>query len=188
MVAASVVAACGGDDGAATDPPAAETTAAPEGATAAFNDADVMFAQGMIPHHEQAIAMAEIAVDPTTGAGPEVVELAGRIQAAQDPEIAMMKDLLGRWDQPLEMDTSDGHDMGDMGMMSAEEMDALVGLRGGEFDTAWLEAMIAHHEGAIAMATDVQAAGSNAEVRALAGQIVSGQQAEITEMRALLEG
>ena len=60
---------------------------------AVFNDADVMFAQMMIPHHEQAIEMSDIALDPTVGAGERVRELATQIKNAQDPEITLMKEL-----------------------------------------------------------------------------------------------
>ena len=56
-----------------------------------------MFAQGMIPHHEQAIEMADIALDPTIGAGPEVIDLAARIKAGQDPEIEQMTAWLTAW-------------------------------------------------------------------------------------------
>ena len=109
----------------------------------------------MIAHHEQAIEMAEIAQDPARQAGAEVVALAGRIEAAQDPEIELMTGWLEAWGQPVQMDTSDGHDMSEMtGMMSAEDMDALATKTGTEFDDMWLTMMVEHHEGAIEMATD----------------------------------
>ena len=169
-VAAAGLAACGSDD-------------------AAFNAADVEFAQGMIPHHEQAIAMAEIALDPTVEAGPEVRDLATRVKGAQDPEIESMTAWLTTWGAPMQMDTSDGHDMSAMdGMMSVEEMDSLGMMKGAEFDTMWMQMMIRHHEGAIAMAQTVKAVGSNADVRSLAGQVIAGQQGELTEMQTLLGG
>jgi uncharacterized protein (DUF305 family) len=87
------------------------------------------------------------------------------------------------------MDTSDGHDMSEMtGMMSAEEMDALGTTTGAAFDDMWLAMMVEHHEGAIEMATGIQDDGSNPDVTALAGEIVSAQQAEVEEMRQLLGG
>jgi uncharacterized protein (DUF305 family) len=87
------------------------------------------------------------------------------------------------------MDMSDGHDMSSMdGMMSVEQMDALAVATGAEFDRMWLEMMIEHHEGAISQSETVLAAGSNADVLALADAIISAQQAEITEMQALLGG
>ena len=192
-VSTIVFAACGDDDDSGT--PA--TTAAPassEGGpggstagTADFNDADVEFAQGMIAHHEQAVEMAEIALDPTRAASPEVVDLATRIQGAQDPEIQLMTSWLAEWDRPLVMDTSDGHDMESMdGMMSAEEMDELATLTGADFDTMWMEMMIRHHEGAITQSEEIRTAGSNADVLALADQIIAAQQGEIAEMQQLL--
>jgi len=147
-----------------------------------------MFAQGMIPHHQQAIEMADMALDPAVGAGPEVLDLATRIKAGQDPEIAQMTTWLADWDQPKAMDLSDGHEMDGMdGMLSADEMKDLAALRGAEFDTAWMEGMIRHHEGAITMAEDVAAKGKQPEVKTLAEQIVAAQRAEIDEMRALLD-
>ena len=159
------------------------------GASADFNDADVVFAQGMIADHEQAIEMADIALDPTIGASAEVQDLATRIKDAQDPEIELMTGWLTAWGQPVQMDASGGHDMSNMeGVMTAEEMDALGAATGTEFDTMWLEMMVRHHEGAIAMAETVKASGSSADVLGLAEQIISAQQAEIDEMRALLDG
>ncbi|MDP2292271.1 MAG: DUF305 domain-containing protein [Actinomycetota bacterium] len=180
------LAACGDDSSDDTRNPAGTTAGAPAGAD--FGDADVLFAQSMIPHHEQAIEMADMALDPTVGAGAEVLDLAGRIKGAQDPEIELMTGWLTAWGMPLQMDTSDGHDMSSMdGMMSAEEMEALAASTGAEFDRLWLEMMVQHHEGAIAMADDVKADSSNAEVIALADAIIAGQQAEIDEMTALLD-
>ncbi|HWL41530.1 MAG TPA: DUF305 domain-containing protein [Ilumatobacter sp.] len=182
------VAACGGDDDSSSPTePATVDSAGGDVAAATFNDADVEFAQGMIPHHEQAVEMADIALDPTVGAGVEVTDLATRIQGAQDPEIELMTEWLTGWGQPVQMDMSGGHNMEDMdGMMSAEEMDMLGAATGAEFDRMWMEMMIAHHEGAISMAEAVQAEGTNPDVIALAATIITAQQAEIDEMRTLL--
>jgi len=165
---------------------ASATTASASGEQATFNDPDVSFAQGMIPHHEQAVEMADLAFEPAREAGAEVVDLATRVKAAQDPEIQQMTGWLEAWDQPMEM--SEG-DMGSMeGMMSEEEMAALEAASGTDLDRMWLEMMSAHHQSAIAMAQTEQADGMNAEAIALAGQIIAAQQAEIDEMRGLLEG
>lgn len=188
-VAALALVACGGDDKAdtaTTQAPASGATT-PAGSAAEFNDADVMFAQGMIPHHEQAIEMADIALDPTVGAGPDVIDLATRIKAGQDPEIQQMKGWLEAWGQPMQMDMSDGHDMSGMdGMMSAEEMDSLGTMTGTDFDRMWMEMMIRHHEGAITMAETVKSDGSNPDVATLADAVITAQQGEIAEMQALL--
>ena len=180
------LAACGSD-----------TTASPStGATAAastmpmdskFNDSDVAFAKGMIPHHQQAVEMADIALDPKAGASEQVRDLATRIKAGQDPEIAKMTGWLTAWGEPMAMTTDGGHDMATMdGMMSTAEMDSLRTLTGTAFDKMWMEMMIRHHESAIAMAQTVKGAGSDPDVLALADQVIAAQQGEIAEMKALL--
>ena len=186
---AITLAACGSSDSPSAN--TTPTTQAPGGSTdtAALNAADVVFAQGMIAHHQQAIEMAEIALDPNIGASPEVVDLATRIKGAQDPEVELMTAWLTAAGEPVMMDAMEGHDMSSMdGMMTAEQMDAMGAMTGTEFDTMWLEMMIAHHEGAISQSQTVKASGSNADVLALADQIITAQQAEITEMQALLQG
>jgi uncharacterized protein (DUF305 family) len=188
LVLTATLAACGSDDSSSADTTPA--TVAPGGSTAtvALNEADIEFAQGMIAHHEQAIEMAEIALDPNVGASPEVINLATRIKGAQDPEVELMTGWLTAAGEPVVMDTSDGHDMSSMdGMMTAEQMDTMAAMTGADFDQMWLEMMIAHHEGAISQSETVKAEGSNADVLALADQIISAQQGEITEMQALLQ-
>lgn len=151
-----------------------------------FNDADVMFAQMMIPHHEQAIEMSDIALDPTIGASDAVRALATDIKTAQDPEIAQMTAFLASWEQPTSMDSSMDHSSMMSGMLTVGELEELATLRGTQFDTAWINAMIKHHEGAIQMANDVLANGTNNDVRTLAESIIVTQQSEIDAMNALL--
>ena len=150
-----------------------------------FNDADVMFAQMMIPHHEQAIELADIALDPTLMASEQVKTLASQIKLAQDPEIDLMTQWLTDWDQPL-MDMSEEHDMSMDGMLSVDEIAALGELTGAEFDQAWATAMIAHHKGAIKMAKTVKEDGKSTPVQDLANLIVQEQQSEITVLETLL--
>lgn len=185
----ATLAACGSDDSSSADTSPAAVTEAPAGtgASITLNDADIEFAQGMIAHHEQAVEMAEIALDPTVGAGAEVTDLATRIQAAQEPEIEQMTAWLTAAGESTTMDLSDGHDMSSMeGMMSADQMDALAVSTGAEFDQLWLDMMIEHHEGAISQSETVKANGSNPDVLLLADQIIAAQQGEIVEMQALL--
>ena len=191
----ATLAACGSDHSsmagttAATAAPAAPAAPGVSTATLALNAADVGFAQGMIAHHEQAIEMAEIALDPSVGASPEVIDLANRIKGAQDPEVELMTGWLNAAGEPVMMGASDGHDMSSMdGMMTAEQMDTMAATTGSAFDQMWLGMMIAHHEGAISQSETVKTNGSNADVLALADQIIIAQQGEITEMRALLQG
>ena len=181
------LAACGSDNSSTANSAAAESSTGSVSAVA-LNAADIEFAQGMIAHHEQAIEMAEIALDPNVGASPEVVDLATRIKGAQDPEVELMTGWLTAAGEPVSMDASEGHDMSSMeGMMTAEQMDAMAAMTGTDFDQAWLQMMIAHHKGAVSQSQTVKAKGSNADVLALADTIIKAQQAEITEMQALLQ-
>jgi uncharacterized protein (DUF305 family) len=173
----AVLAACGSnssDTAGGSDATTASTTA-----TNTFNNADVMFAQMMIPHHEQAIEMSDMALDPTMGASEEILDLATQIKDAQDPEITQMKNLLMAWNKPEAADSGMDHSSMMSGMMSSDEM-------GKDFDVAWAEAMIAHHEGAIEMANTVLDDGTNADIRALAQAVIKGQQAEIETLRSLV--
>lgn len=196
VVGALGLAACGSDDvaspasqTAAPQAPASQAPAATTTSGAAFNDADVTFAQGMIPHHQQATEMADIALDPNMGASAQVRDLATRIKGGQDPEIQLMTGWLTAWAQPVQSNMGTGHDMSSIdGMMSAEEMDSLGTITGADFDKMWMEMMVRHHQGAIAMAQTAKAAGSNTEVLALADQVIAAQQSEITEMQTLLRG
>lgn len=186
-LAASILtlAACGGSSTTKT----AATTAAPPAASSAsttFNDADVVFAQGMIPHHEQAIEMADVALDPSIGAGAKIKDLATRIKAGQDPEIKQLTGLLKGWNKPVAMDTSGGHDMSSMaGMMSADDMKNLGTMKAADFDKMWAAMMIEHHKGAIDMAKTVKAGGSNSEILALAEKVITAQDGEIKELTPL---
>lgn len=145
-------------------------------------DADaIMFAQMMIPHHQQAIEMADMALENTSN--PTILELAAEIKAAQDPEIEQMRDWLetaGAEEDGMEMHM---HHMS--GMLSEEELEALRNARDAEFDRLFLEGMIEHHEGAIDMAEDVLE-NENEEVRTLAKAIIDAQTREIELMESLL--
>ena len=178
----ALLAGCGGSS--ATD--VVDTTGDAVKSVTDFNDADVMFAQMMIPHHEQAIEMSDIALDPTVGASDVVKSLATRIKGAQDPEITTMKAFLTSWGKGLTPDSSMDHSDMMSGMLSAEDMTQLSSLRGAEFDRAWMTGMIAHHEGAIDMAKDVLKDGTNSVVRTLATAIETAQDTEILEMKELL--
>ncbi len=183
LIAVLGLAACGSDDSASTD----ERPEAGSAADAEHNDADVSFAQGMIPHHEQAIEMAQLAA--TNAEDERVIQLAGAIEAAQGPEIEQMQGWLEAWGESVEGGGMghDEHGGSGGGMMSEEDMAALESATGAEFDRMFLEMMIEHHEGAIDMAETEVADGEYAEAVELAEAIVSTQQAEIDEMQALLD-
>ncbi|ADD43839.1 DUF305 domain-containing protein [Stackebrandtia nassauensis] len=172
------LAACGGGQ---TDHGGEHSSDKPD-ASEKFNDADVMFAQMMIPHHEQAVEMAELAENRASDA--DVKDLAVEIKDAQGPEIKTMTKWLKSWDQPVEPD----HDMGgEDGMADADEMMKLKDSKGTEFDKLFAELMIAHHEGAVTMAEDEQKNGENPEAKKLAKAIEKTQTAEIEELEAILD-
>lgn len=162
-------------------------SAAPsEGAAdATFNAADEMFVTGMIPHHQQALAMAEMVL-AKDGVDERVIELAERIKQAQQPEIDLMNSWLEAWGVELGMGDMDGMDHGGDGMMSAEDMAALEAASGEEASSLFLEQMIVHHTGAIDMAQQELDNGENADALELAQNIADSQSAEIAEMQQLL--
>ena len=144
--------------------------------------ADIAFAQMMIPHHDQAVVMSEYALTNTDNS--EVLALAQEIIDAQGPEIEQMNAILERFDAG--MGGHGGHTMA--GMLTDEELEALQAAQGSEFDQLYLIGMIAHHEGAIEMANDVIAAGTDPEFRSLAEAIIAAQLDEIELMQLLLSG
>ncbi|WP_214319713.1 DUF305 domain-containing protein [Nonomuraea sediminis] len=153
----------------------------PSGSAVGYSDVDVMFAQMMIPHHEQAVEMADLAA--TRAQNKEIKDLAAKIKAAQDPEIQTMRGWLEAWGKPA---PSGGmsHDM--PGIMSKADMKKLESAKGAAFDRLFARLMIAHHNGAIDMARTEQAQGSNDQAKSLAKTIESAQQAEVTQMQSLL--
>lgn len=153
-----------------------------------FNDADVTFAQDMIPHHRQATEMAALA--PTRSVDVEILTLAENIEAAQAPEIETMTGWLEEWgeDVPAEMSGEMDHSShaGMPGMMSAEDMTALEGASGPEFDEMFLTMMIEHHTGAIEMGKTEENDGKYDEAVELAAIIQQEQADEIALMEQLL--
>ncbi|WP_372664093.1 DUF305 domain-containing protein [Amycolatopsis kentuckyensis] len=159
-------------------------------ADAGHNADDVTFAQQMIPHHSQALDMAKLV--PSRSTNPKVLDLASRIEKAQDPEIQQMRGWLTTWGAGMPSMPGMSHEpmpgmSGSMpGMMSDTDLKQLEAAKGAEFDKMWLDMMIKHHQGAIDMAKTELAKGGDAAVKALAQKIIDAQQAEITEMQGLL--
>ena len=149
------------------------------------NSADVMFAQMMIPHHEQAVEMSDMLL-AKSDIDSEVAALAEQIKAAQQPEIEQMEEWLDAWGADMPgMDDMDGMHHGD-GMMSEDDMEALEAATGTQAARLFLVQMIEHHEGAIDMAQDEDDDGQNADAVALADDIIASQTEEIATMRELL--
>ncbi|MFD7283086.1 DUF305 domain-containing protein [Streptomyces sp. NPDC059862] len=193
------LAACGGDDMSGmdhgSDNSSASATATDQAGDADqagnFNDADVSFAQMMIPHHEQALKMAKLADGRASDA--EIKDLAAQIEKAQDPEITTMKGWLESWKQPTAAESMPGMDHGGHGsgngngMMSDADMDELKAMKGTEFDKAFAEMMIEHHNGAITMAKDEQKNGKNPDAKKMADDIIKSQSAEVKQLQSILD-
>lgn len=194
LTTALVITGCSSDDSmSGHQMPASSATGsgtAPEGQSTAgaedgHNQADITFASSMVPHHQQAIEMADLAlVQASSG---EVRRLATQIKAAQGPEIASMTGWLTGWGAaPM----PSGHDMGGMGMdgmMTAQEMSALKDESGTAFDRMWLQMMIRHHEGAVSMARTQLSEGRDPGAKTLARAVIDGQTKEIATMAGLLK-
>jgi len=156
-----------------------------------YNEADVRFMQGMIPHHQQALHMAAL-VDDRTG-NESLHRLAQRIDISQKDEIAMMTRWLESRGQSVAAmaDHHGGHgEMGLMpGMLTPAQMDELSDARGGEFDRLFLEYMIGHHEGALIMVRELFATpggGQESSVHRYVADVDADQQMEIRRMQQML--
>ena len=195
-IAVVVLAACsstssnsGASPGAATSsmstmPVTSSSASTTASASSAHNDADVSFATDMIPHHQQAVEMAQLAASRASSTA--VKDLAKKIEAAQKPEITTMSAWLTTWGKPVPS-LMGGMDMSGNGtMMSAADMMQLTHSKGAEFDRMFLTMMITHHKGAVAMAAKETAAGENADALALAKAIRTSQTAEVSTMQKLL--
>ncbi len=146
----------------------------------AYSGADIMFAQMMIPHHQQAVDMGTLA--ETRALSPEVKKLAAEIKAEQAPEINQME----AWLEDAKASHDMGHDMGMGGMLSETEMTALKNAKGAAFDRLYLEGMIEHHKGAIHMAQMI-VDSNNSEVAELGQAIIESQTKQIAYMESLLK-
>lgn len=185
IAALALSAACGSSDNG--------TSSAGSKESSDHNAADVVFVQGMVPHHEQAVEMADIALGKAKN--PQVKDLASRIKAAQGPEIELMRGWLADWNEPIASKSkmgdgtmSHGSSGGKMseGMMTESGMRDLKASSGDDFDKLFLQGMLEHHKGAVAMAKIELGEGKFPKAKELAQKIVQSQQLEITEMEELL--
>ncbi|MFJ2903780.1 DUF305 domain-containing protein [Streptomyces sp. NPDC087212] len=180
------LAACGNDGGGHATGHGAPTPTASPSSSGGHNAQDVAFAQGMIPHHRQALEMARLAAGRASSA--QVKKLAVRIEKAQDPEIATMSGWLKAWGEQVPGTGTAAHlgHTGMPGMMGEAAMDALEKASGTDFDERFLTLMVEHHRGAVEMASAERAKGAYGPATELADAIADAQSAEISEMNGLL--
>lgn len=149
---------------------------------AVFNDQDVMFAQMMLPHHEQAVEMSDTLISKGDTVDSDVLALAETIKDEQGPEIDQLTTWLGDWGQ----DTSASMDHSMDGMMSESDMTSLEDASGTEASRLFLEQMTEHHKGAVDMAQQEVDGGENPDAVEMAKNIVESQTAQIDQMDRLL--
>lgn len=190
LTGALVLTGCGAADSTRTSVgAAAPAPSTGPAATGPHNAQDVSFTTDMLPHHTQAVEMAEMAVSRTTD--PKVQALAKQIKSEQAPEISSMRGWLAGWGAPAAGSGSrgmSGMHGGSGGMMSDDDMQLLDKASGGDFAKLWLTGMTRHHLGAVEMARTELASGRNEEAKQLATGIVASQSAEIARMKTLLAG
>lgn len=176
--------------------PAAESARASAVAVSeesSYNDVDTEFVEMMVPHHHQALIMADLV--PERSSDEQVASLASRIDVEQGLEITMMRGWQGRNDLP-KTDPEKAYQellgmpdmLEHMGMATPEDLETLRGLSGEEFDVKFLTLMIRHHEGAIDMLRDVLLNGTDQELHTQSEDMMSTQRAQVDIMRQLLEG
>ncbi|MFJ6194527.1 DUF305 domain-containing protein [Micromonospora sp. NPDC092111] len=146
-----------------------------------YNTPDVWFVRMMIPHHQQALELAALA--PDRAASSQVKAIAARIRGAQGPEIGLLRGWLDTRGLPAEVP---GHDhTGMRGMQSPEAIRRLADARGAAFDRLFVAMMTAHHEGAVAMATELLSAGADQQLNEFANAVATEQAVEIARLREL---
>ncbi len=157
-----------------------------------FVDADVLFMQGMILHHAQALRMT--ALVPKRAAGGEIPLLAERMDISQKSEIEQMQRWLRQRGQSVPALTGGhqhAHGSGGKlmpGMLTEQQLTRLGDARGKAFNKLFLTSMIHHHQGALVMVQNLYAANGGAEPEsdAFARHVDADQQIEIARMQQLL--
>lgn len=143
---------------------------------------DERFIDEMVPHHQGAVEMAEVALE--NAEHEEIKQLSENIVSAQRSEIKELKDIkqeeFGTSEVPMQMDEGQ---IEDMGMM--EDPQSLADEK--PFDKAFIEAMTPHHRSAIQMANVALEESDNPQIKELAGNIVEGQERELSQMQTWRE-
>ena len=153
--------------------------------TSAPSAADVVFAENMIPHHRQALEMTALAPNRTGTALVRAV--AGQIALTQRPEITIMSDWLAALGRPVPAGHAHRGGRDGYGMATEQELKALRAAKGAAFDRLFLELMIRHHEGAVKMAGEQLAGGTDQRMTLMARDVSAGQSIEAGRMRKILE-
>ncbi|MDP9794743.1 uncharacterized protein (DUF305 family) [Catenuloplanes nepalensis] len=185
----AVLTACGtapAAPSASSDTPPAAANAAPN--TGGRNDHDVMFLQMMVNHHEQGVAMAEIATEKATS--DELKTLASAVVATQKDELTTMKGWLTAWGE-ADRATTDVNlhaDHGGLPATTPEEIESLRNTPAADFDGTFLALFTGHQHNAVEMAKTESTEGSNPDAKALAKSIDDSRTAQIQLMLKISAG
>jgi uncharacterized protein (DUF305 family) len=181
LFVASMLGACGS----AEAPPQASSSTTDQpaitGEPAGFNAGDIAFAYRVISHHGQSVELA--ALVPDRSSNSDLIVLASTVSSAQGPERELMRVLLVQWNENPN-DSQRGSAVA--GMVDDATVARLQSSSGREFDTLWLQSMIRHGQGAVAIAEDEIASGTNVDAIATARRMVDSQQAQIGQMQQML--
>ena len=166
----------------------ADPTEAASGVAADVNQEDVRFARLMAPHHDQAVSMCEMVLSKQ-GVKPEVRDLAEQIGKVRESQLGTLNGWIQSWDpggdqEPAEDENAPHH--GGHGLMTERQMQELDLSDGPAAQKLFLEGMIRHHEGAVAIAEAEAASGSYPDAVKLAKEMIATQQAEIATMQQIL--
>jgi uncharacterized protein (DUF305 family) len=159
------------------------------GVAAEVNQEDVRFARLMAPHHDQAVSMCEMVLSKKRGVKPEVRDLAEQIAKVRESQIETLNGWIQSWDpggdlEPAEDENAPHH--GGHGLMTERQMQELDLADGPDAQRLFLEGMIRHHEGAVAIAEAEVTGGSYPDAVELAKEMVATQKAEIAAMQQIL--
>ena len=177
----ALLVACGAPAAQSPTAPTADTMAGMDhgsmegGVPAEGQPYDAAFIDSMIAHHEGAIVMANQALEQAER--QEIRDLTNEIISAQEAEIAQLREWRTAWYPDLAETAGMGMDMGDMEVADGSE----------PFEQRFIQAMIPHHEGAIMMAQDALQNAERQEIKDLAQEIITAQEAEIAQMRQWLQ-
>ena len=189
-----IVAGCGGATQTNGTPTGAAMPTSATGTEAPLGDFDQMFIDMMVPHHQAATEMAQIALDRAEH--PEIRTMAEEMIAKQQAEIEELQNLRSEWYGSTEtppmsampilpgMSSTSGMDHeGDMQVMDMERDVEALRNEPEPFDLAFIDAMIPHHIMAIEAAQMALDQAVHPELQTMAQQIIDDQQQEITQLQ-----
>lgn len=187
LAAAVCLSSCSGPASNDRDHSASKDQPVVTGEPAAYNAHDVGFANSIVQNHKQGIYLSRLVPDRSTD--PEVIAFAATRASALQSDVAVLKVMLVQWNENPNAGTGAGEGATDAkGIVDQATVAKLNSLRGGQFDTLWLQSMIGLDQGAVEIATTEITGKNNDDAVGLARQIVAARQADIGKMKQLLGG